>query len=197
MRSLTATRETRRLGLFLLILPCAISSGVFGNEPTWVDVGNIVYGAKPDERGPIGGGDGYASVLAEGDYTAENLDALDTDRISWDVIQVLTVPGFGDADSDSSFTAVLGTPPGLPENCSNGVDDDCDGYVDSDDSDCGSDVLSGYAGVANAEAASHGSISLSGSGSFNALSLLLAPTGTVIFLRALRRRTRSFRNRTK
>ncbi len=123
-------------------------------------------------------------------YTAENLDASDTDQISWDVIQVLTVPGFGDADSDSSFTAVLGSPPVVPENCGNGVDDDCDGDVDSDDSDCDSDFLSGYAGVANAEASSYGSISLTGSGSFNAMTLLVVPLGTVFFLRFRRRRKR-------
>jgi hypothetical protein len=106
------------------------------------------------------------------------------------VIQVLTVPGFGDADSNSSFAAVLGPAPVGPENCSNGIDDDCDGYVDSDDSDCRSDYLPGYAGVANAEAASYGSISLTGSGSVNALTLVLLPIGTVIFLRGLRWRNR-------
>jgi len=123
-------------------------------------------------------------------YIAVNLDATDTDNISWDVISVLTVPGFGDADSDSSFTAVLGSPPVVSENCSNGVDDDCDGYIDSDDSDCSSDYLSGYAGVANAGAASYGSISLTGSGSFSALTILLVPIETVIFLRVLGWRSR-------
>jgi hypothetical protein len=123
-------------------------------------------------------------------YSADNLDASDTDNISWDVIQILTVPGFGDADSNSSFSAVLGAPPVVPENCSNGVDDDCDGYVDTDDSDCSSDDLNGYAGVANAEAASFGSTSLTGSGSLNSLTLLLVPIGTVIVLRVLRWRNR-------
>jgi hypothetical protein len=121
-------------------------------------------------------------------YTAANLDASDTDNITWDVIQVLTIPGFGDADSVSSFTAVLGSPPVQPEDCSDGVDDDCDGYVDCDDSDCSSDLLCGYPGAANAEAASYGSSSLTGSGTFNALTLLLVPIGAVIFLRVLRSR---------
>jgi hypothetical protein len=123
-------------------------------------------------------------------YSAVNLDVTDTDNIAWDVISVLTVPGFGDADSNSSFTAISGSPPVVPENCSNGIDDDCDGYVDYDDSDCSSEYLSGYAGVANAEAASYGSISLTGSGSFNALTLVLVPIGTVILLRVLRWRNR-------
>ena len=34
------------------------------------------YGAKPDERGPIGGGAGHVGGVAGGDYTARDLDAL-------------------------------------------------------------------------------------------------------------------------
>jgi hypothetical protein len=45
-------------------------------EPTWVEIGGVVYGAKPDERGPIGGGEGYANIVTSGDYVVENLDAL-------------------------------------------------------------------------------------------------------------------------
>ncbi len=59
------------LALFCVALPC-----VAADEPTWVEIDNIVYGAKPDDRGPIGGGNGYANIIAEGDYTVRNLDAL-------------------------------------------------------------------------------------------------------------------------
>ena len=81
----------------------------------------------------------------------------------------------------------MGSPPVVPENCTNGVDDDCDGEVDYDDFDCRSDFLSAYAGVANAEAASYGSTSLTGSGTFNALTLLIVPMAAVFFLRVLHR----------
>jgi hypothetical protein len=69
--------------------------------------------------------------------------------------------------------------------CSNGIDDDCDGLTDGDDSeDCGG----GYSATANAEAASFGSTSLTGSGAFNGLTLILVPIGVVIFLRILSRK---------
>jgi len=72
---------------------------------------------------------------ATSEYTAANLDASDLDCITWDVIFNLSVPGFGEADSNSSFTAVLGL------NCTDSdgdgyfVEGGCCGTVDSDDSD--------------------------------------------------------------
>lgn len=44
--------------------------------PTWVAIGDQEYGAKADERGPIGGGAGYRGVVSKGDYTVKNLDDL-------------------------------------------------------------------------------------------------------------------------
>jgi len=46
----------------------------------------------------------------------------------------------------------------------------------------------GYSTAANAEAATYGSSSLTGSGISNSLSLLLVPIGAIIFLRILRRK---------
>jgi len=125
---------------------------------------------------------------ATSDYTALNVDASDTDHISWDVIFELFIAGMGWADSDSSLAADVGDPT-LPEDCGNGVDDDCDGFLDCDDTDCSAAPECGsYPGVANAEAASYGSSSLTGSGTFNALALLLLPVGAAILLRVLRRK---------
>jgi hypothetical protein len=73
--------------------------------------------------------------------------------------------------------------PGVPENCSNGIDDDCDGKADALDPDCSS-----YSAAANAEASMYGSNSVVGSGVLNELALLLIPVGVVVFLRILRRR---------
>ena len=62
--------------LIVLALFCSISASVPVDEPTWVNINNTVYGAKPDERGPIGGGNGYTNIITKGDYTVKNLDAL-------------------------------------------------------------------------------------------------------------------------
>jgi len=44
------------------------------------------------------------------------------------------------SDSDASVN------PGVLENCTNGIDDDCDGYLDGDDTDCGGCVPTGQEG---------------------------------------------------
>ena len=72
---------------------------------------------------------------ATSDYIAANLDASDPDNITWDVIFTLTVPGFGDADSNSSFNAVLGSNCTDSDNDGYSVEGGCCGTVDCDDSD--------------------------------------------------------------
>ncbi len=57
--------------LLCLALPCLAA-----DEPTWVEVDNVVYGAKPGEIGPIGGAKGYANIVTKGDYVVNDLDAL-------------------------------------------------------------------------------------------------------------------------
>jgi len=73
--------------------------------------------------------------------------------------------------------------PGSQEVCDEaGVDEDCDGLIDGEDPDCA------YPGAANAQASTFGSNSLSGSGAFNGLALVLVPIGAVILLRCFRRK---------
>ena len=69
-------------------------------------------------------------------------------------------------------------------NCSDGIDNDCDGLTDTNDPGCSG----GYAGAANAEASLYGAQSMTASGLSNAMGLLLLPAAVVIFLRILRRR---------
>ena len=45
-------------------------------ERTWVVIQGNVYGAKPDKRGPIGGGRGYSPIVVKGDYVVRDLDEL-------------------------------------------------------------------------------------------------------------------------
>ena len=72
-------------------------------------------------------------------------------------------------------------------NCSNGIDDDCDGLTDCEDAG-DPDCSCGYLATANAEASTYGKSSLTGSGAFNGLALLLIPVGAIIFVRILRRK---------
>lgn len=41
-----------------------------------IKVNNQVYGAKPNENGPIGGGSGYKQIINKGNYRVKDLDAL-------------------------------------------------------------------------------------------------------------------------
>lgn len=41
-----------------------------------VEIDGKTYGAQPDERGAIGGGNGYTGIFTRGDYVVENIDAL-------------------------------------------------------------------------------------------------------------------------
>lgn len=61
---------------FVLVFICIVSSLVFGNERTWMEIDGVVYGAKPSESGPIGGGGGYANIVTKGDFNITDLDSL-------------------------------------------------------------------------------------------------------------------------
>ena len=84
--------------LILLLLLWAATLDAAGDEPTWVGIDGVVYGARPDERGPIGGGTGYANVVTHGDYTAENLDALLEALSQAKAGQTVFIPGETDID---------------------------------------------------------------------------------------------------
>jgi hypothetical protein len=55
---------------------CCTATLAGAADQTWVEIDGKVYGAKPDERGPIGGGAGYTRIVTEGDYTVTDLDDL-------------------------------------------------------------------------------------------------------------------------
>ncbi len=43
---------------------------------TWVEIDGTIYGARADERGPLGGGEGYANIVTGGDYEVTSLEGL-------------------------------------------------------------------------------------------------------------------------
>ena len=77
----------------VLALFCIAWSRAAAYEPMWVEIDNTVYGAKPDERGPIGGGNSYADISTKGDYTVKDVDALLGALSKAKAGQVVFVPG--------------------------------------------------------------------------------------------------------
>jgi len=53
----------------------------------------MAYGAKADERGPIGGGKGYTKVVTKGDYTVRDLNGLLDALAKAKAGQVVFIPG--------------------------------------------------------------------------------------------------------
>jgi hypothetical protein len=60
---------------------------------TWVDIQGEVYGAQPDIRGPIGGGQGYTNIVTRGDYTVSSPNELLAALGQAQPGQVIFIPG--------------------------------------------------------------------------------------------------------
>jgi hypothetical protein len=56
--------------LFFFVLPLS------AQIPTSVKIGDTTFGAKADERGPIGGGSGYKNIVTTGNYIVNDLEGL-------------------------------------------------------------------------------------------------------------------------
>lgn len=53
-----------------------VGQSLSATEVYWRDIEGETYGAKPDDQGPIGGGDGYAHPITKGDFEPMDLDEL-------------------------------------------------------------------------------------------------------------------------
>lgn len=53
--------------------PCALAKA---ETKSWLEIQGKIYGARPDETGPTGGGSGYSRIVTKGDYTVEDLEGL-------------------------------------------------------------------------------------------------------------------------
>lgn len=73
-------RLTPRLIISLLTF-VLLPSNSPGERPlnpdrTWVKIAGEIYGARPDERGPIGGGKGYQNTITDGNIRVRTVDEL-------------------------------------------------------------------------------------------------------------------------
>ena len=68
------------------------------DEPTFVTIDGKVYGAQPDEVGPIGGGKGYTRIVTEGDFEVTNLNELLDALAEAKPGQVVFIPGETEID---------------------------------------------------------------------------------------------------
>ena len=69
-----------------------------GQDQTWVEVDGVTYGAKPDERGPIGGGQGYTGIITSGDFTAKTPEEIADALKQAQPGQVVFIPGETEVD---------------------------------------------------------------------------------------------------
>lgn len=84
--------------VWALALASVFCAGIAADEPTWVEIDGRVYGAKPDERGPIGGGTGYANIVTSGDHTASDLESLEEALARAESGQTVFIPGEAEID---------------------------------------------------------------------------------------------------
>lgn len=60
--------------LAALLLATALSDAE--EQPSFIELDGVVYGAKADPRGPIGGGTGYVNTVASGNFIVTTLEEL-------------------------------------------------------------------------------------------------------------------------
>lgn len=73
----TAIRVANVACCFVLSIACARDTAgplLPASGKTWIEIDGTIYGAKPDDRGPIGGGTGYREILKTGNYRVSNVD---------------------------------------------------------------------------------------------------------------------------
>jgi len=87
----------RILSFILLMSGCAFSDKYYWygrydeftafKDKTWIEENGNIYGAKPDDNGPIGGGHRYKNIITSGDFNVRTID---------DLLQALKSAGSGD-----------------------------------------------------------------------------------------------------
>ncbi|HCA47131.1 MAG TPA: hypothetical protein DEP45_07115 [Armatimonadetes bacterium] len=90
--------ETCALLVALLTVMVACQAQEPEQSPSWVERDGVTYGAQADGQGPIGGGEGYANTVTEGDFTVETLEALIEALAQAQPGQTVFIPGETEID---------------------------------------------------------------------------------------------------
>lgn len=92
-----ATRAISRLLIVAMVGAAAVASAQ--EEPlTWVERDGVRYGARADEHGPLGGGEGYAAIVTGSDFTVTTLEELIEALAQARAGQVVFIPGETEID---------------------------------------------------------------------------------------------------
>ncbi len=82
------------LGILALPYVC----GSQAPAQTWGVIAGVVSAARADERGPIGGGEGYTAIVTSGDYVVETLEQRIDALAQAQAGQVVFIPGETEID---------------------------------------------------------------------------------------------------
>ena len=74
---------------------------------TWVEINGEIFGARPDERGPIGGGEGYYDIYTSGDFTVTNAGEFKEALGEAEPGQVIYIPDGVEIDLTGESTITL------------------------------------------------------------------------------------------
>jgi hypothetical protein len=92
---MTRMKQSLSIALLMIFLANALA---LAEDQTWIELNGVAYGAKPDQQGPIGGGDGYKNIVTKGDFTVKDLDALIDSLSKAKAGQVVFIPGETEID---------------------------------------------------------------------------------------------------
>lgn len=89
--------------LCLLVLLSLAGAAAAADRISRVEIDGVVYGAQPDERGPIGGGEGYTEIVTSGDVVVREADDLVAALAAAQPGDVVFIPG----DVEMDLTALI------------------------------------------------------------------------------------------
>lgn len=120
----------------LIMLPQPVLQAQDNEEdPMWMEIEGVTYGARPDARGPIGGGAGYMDIITAGDHVARTLEELTEALAQAQAGEVVFIPGETEIDLTSMIYIhgfVLEVPAGVTLAGNRGEDGSAGAILTSD-----------------------------------------------------------------